>query len=256
MAENSKIEWTDHTQNFWVGCTKVSPACDFCYAEGWAKMAGRPHLWHGKPERTKDWSKPKKLDRLAEQAGVPARMFTNSLADFFDNQAEPDWRHEAWAVIRSTPHLDWLILTKRPQNIAKMLPGDWHDGYPNVWLGTTAENQEEYDRRRIHLLSNKARVHFFSVEPMLSPVIRDTVNERGKNVWYICGGEDYERPGRPFDLEWARNLRDSCKRDRVPFFMKQTHKGQPIPPDLMIREFPTRTSERRAAHPNTSMTHR
>jgi protein gp37 len=220
MAENSKIAWTDHTQNFWVGCQKVSAACDFCYAENWAKMAGRPHLWAGTRERTKDWRKPKKWDKEAELRGYPYKIFTNSLADFFDNQAEPDWRHEAWAVIRSTPHLQWLILTKRPQNIAKMLPGDWDDGYPNVWLGTTAENQEEYDRRRMHLFSNKARVHFFSVEPMQSPIIRDIANERGKTVWYICGGESGPNR-RPFEIEWAESLWKSCAETQTAFFFKQ-----------------------------------
>lgn len=238
MAENSKIEWTDHTQNFWVGCEKVSPACDYCYAEAWAKRAGRGELWLGTRERTKDWSKPRKWNESAAKARVRFKVFTNSLADFFDNQADPQWRAEAWKVINNTPHLDWLILTKRPQNIKKMLPDDWGVGYSNVWLGTTAESQTEYDRRRLHLLSVPARVHFFSVEPMLTPVIRDSVNEAGKSVWYICGGEDYERDGRPFDLQWARDLRDSCKRDGVPFFMKQTHKGQPIPSDLMVRQYP------------------
>lgn len=220
MAENSKIAWTDHTQNFWLGCQEVSPACDHCYARGWSKQAGRPHLWEGKRERTKDWSKPSKWNREAELRGDPFKVFTNSLADFFDNQADEEWRHDAWKVIRATPYLIWLILTKRPQNIAKMLPSDWNDGYPNVWLGTTTENQEEYDRRRMHLLSIKARVHFFSVEPMMSPLIRDLANERGKNTWYICGGESGTKR-RPFDLQWAEDLRRSCAETKTPFFFKQ-----------------------------------
>lgn len=220
MAENSKIEWTDHTQNFWVGCAKISPACDHCYAEAWAKRTGHPELWAGSRRRTKTWNDAYKFDRDAGNAGVRARVFTNSLSDFFDNQAVPEWRKDAWKVIRDTRKLDWLILTKRPQNIAGMLPEDWGAGYPNVWLGTTAENQEEYDRRRLHLLRVPAGVHFFSVEPMMSPVIRDLANERGKNTWYICGGEsgDYRRA---FDLEWAEKLRVSCAETKTPFFFKQ-----------------------------------
>lgn len=221
MVQNSGIEWTDHTQNFWVGCTKVSAACDFCYAEQWAKRTGHPELWDGSRRRTKTWDDAYKLDRSAKAAGKRARMFTNSLADFFDNQIDPEWRLDAWDVIRTTENLDWLILTKRPQNISKMLPEEWGAGYPNVWLGTTTENQEEYDRRRLHLLRIPAVVHFFSVEPMMGPVIRDLANERGKRTWYICGGESGTHARRPFDLQWAEDLRRSCAETNTPFFFKQ-----------------------------------
>src|SRR5438128_54370 len=124
MAENSGIEWTHHTFNPVVGCTKVSPACDNCYAENWAKRAGNPELWHGELRRTSaaNWRQPIRWNKIARETGTRPRVFCASLADVFDNQWEPQWRADLWALIAETPFLDWLLLTKRPQNIAKMLP--------------------------------------------------------------------------------------------------------------------------------------
>ena len=123
MAENSKIEWTDHTFNPWVGCTKVSPACDNCYAEAWAKRSGQVE-WGNHPRRvTSDsyWRQPIKWNRIAARDGVRRKVFCASLADVFDNQVDPQWRIDLFALINATPWLDWLLLTKRPQNIAKMV---------------------------------------------------------------------------------------------------------------------------------------
>jgi protein gp37 len=127
MAENTKIEWAKHTLNFWLGCTKLSPACDFCYAEAWAKRLGKAHLWEGQRQQTRleGWYKAHKWNKAAAAAGERHRVFTNSLADFFDNQVPPQWRREAWHVIEQTPDLDWMVLTKRPQNIAECLA--WHN---------------------------------------------------------------------------------------------------------------------------------
>ena len=124
MAENSKIEWTHHTMNFWLGCTALSPACDHCYAEVWAKRTGNAALWQGERRRTSAalWRQPAKWDAACAAAGIRQRVFTNSLADFFDNQVPAEWRLDAWAVIAGARHLDWMVLTKRPENIAKMLP--------------------------------------------------------------------------------------------------------------------------------------
>src|ERR1039458_2213458 len=124
MAENSKIEWTDHTFNPWWGCTPVSSACDFCYAEALSKRFGKD-LWGNKPrQRTsaQNWNQPRKWNRQAEKMGVRYRVFCASMADVFDNQVPTEWRDDLWQLIRETPHLDWLLLTKRPQNISKMLP--------------------------------------------------------------------------------------------------------------------------------------
>ncbi len=199
MAESTAIEWTDHTFNPWVGCTKISPGCDHCYAEGWARRTGGAALWQGERRRTTAayWRQPLKWNRAAQTPlefdeitgeavyrALP-RVFCASLADVFDNQVPPEWRDDLWELIRATPHLDWQLLTKRPQNIAGMLPEDWSSrpgerwrpaGYPNVWLGCTVENQTEAVRRLPHLLSNKARVHFVSYEPALEAVDLERVH--------------------------------------------------------------------------------
>lgn len=236
MGENSNIEWTDATFNPWVGCTKVSPACDHCYAEGWAKRAGTPDLWAGERRRTgaSNWQQPLKWNRKAEAEGRRARVFCASLADVFDNQVPEEWRRDLWELISKTPNLDWQLLTKRPQNIRKMLPASWGYGWPNVWLGTTAENQAEADRRIPHLLAVPAKVRFLSCEPVLGPlVLNGSWLRQGDNGeyphsvqphtgidWVICGGES--GPGaRPMHPEWARSLRDQCAVAGVPFLFKQ-----------------------------------
>jgi protein gp37 len=161
----------------------------------------------------------------------------------FDNHAPAEWRDELWDLIGKCPDLDWLLLTKRPQNIRKMLPERWGAGWPNVWLGTTAGHQKAWDRVDA-LRTIPAIVRFISVEPMLEPV---QVNLNGIG-WVICGGEtvkagqknDDGTPARArnMDPDWARSLRDQCCADGVPFFMKQMTNKAPIPDDLLIREFP------------------
>jgi protein gp37 len=248
MAENSKIEWTDHTFNPAVGCTKVSPACDFCYAENWAKRTGQPELWNGERRRTSaaNWRKPLKWDDQARAEGIRRRVFCASLADVFDNQWEEEWRDDLWRLIDLTPNLDWLLLTKRPQNIAKMLPEHWEDdGLHNVWLGTTAENQDYFDARWKHLSAIPARVHFISYEPALGPL---TLPDNPPD-WNICGGESGGH-ARMMNPEWAYYLRAQCRTAGVPFFMKQMTKKAPIPDGLMVRQFPSLASrsERQSRH--------
>lgn len=181
MGENSAIEWCDHTFNPWEGCQKVSPGCDHCYAEARDQRFTGGALWgpHAARRRTSpaNWAKPQKWNRDAAAAGKRARVFCASLADVFDNHASitSGWHGDLWHLIAQTPNLDWLLLTKRPQNIARMLPEtygapEWGSGWPNVWLGTTVENQTEADRRIPHLLNIPAAVRFLSVEPMLGPV--------------------------------------------------------------------------------------
>lgn len=188
MADQTAIEWCDKTFNPWTGCTKVSPACDHCYAEGWAKRSGHVE-WgpHGSRRRTSPayWQGPEKWNAEARAKGIRYRVFCASLADVFDNHGSitSGWRGDLWHLIARTPHLDWLLLTKRPQNIAKMMPDGygapaWGNGWDNVWLGTTIENQTEADRRIPHLLSIPAKVHFLSCEPLLGPVDLSRVGTR------------------------------------------------------------------------------
>lgn len=174
MAENSKIEWTDHTFNPWIGCTKVSPGCDHCYAETLA-TARLGVAWGVGAERRRtapgNWSKPRSWDRKAAKEGRRARVFCSSLADVFDKAAPDGARADLAALILATPNLDWLLLTKRIGNADAMLKAMFPDGTPDhVWLGATIVNQEEADRDIPKLLATDAAVRFLSMEPLLGPV--------------------------------------------------------------------------------------
>lgn len=254
MAENSSIEWTHHTFNPWIGCQVVSPACDNCYAEAQNRFRNwNPQGWgpHAARKRTSAsyWRQPLKWNREAEAAGERRRVFCASLADVFDNHRsiDPAWRNDLWKLIAATPHLDWLLLTKRPQNIFKMLPDRWHGGWNNVWLGTTVENQQEANRRIPKLLSVPAKIRFLSCEPVLEPVDLGFVKDRNgwrdvlhgwRNCdayvgaddsvnWVICGGESGPN-ARPMHPDWARDLRDQCAAAGVPFLFKQWGEWEPV----------------------------
>lgn len=223
MAENSGIEWTHHTFNPWIGCTKISAACDNCYAEAWDNrgLQGGPSRWgvDATRTRTKTWRNPIKWQKKAVENDVRYRVFTASLADVFDNHKsiEQSWRDDLWSLIRECPNLDFLLLTKRPQNIKKYLPSDWGDGYPNVWLGCTVESQKEADRLR-HLTSIPAAVRFLSMEPLLSNV--NLASHINSIDWVIVGGESHATH-RPAKADWFRSIRDQCIESGVPFLFKQ-----------------------------------
>lgn len=224
MAEDSKIEWTDHTFNPWTGCTKVSPGCDHCYAEAWSKRTG--HIKWGGTERkrttTNYWKAPiawnADANSFVKRMGRRQRIFCASLADVFDNQADPSWRADLFSLIRITPELDWLLLTKRPQNIAKMLPADWGHGYSNVWLGMTAEDQQRFDQRWKHLASVEAAVRFISYEPAIGPLSLTLTTI--KPDWLIVGGES-GGCSRPIKPEWVRKIVTECRAFGVAPFVKQ-----------------------------------
>lgn len=274
--KNSAIEWTDHTFNPWEGCTKVSPGCAHCYAETRnARFGGgtAPNWGVGAPRRrhsVHNWNEPRRWDAVAQLAGefwkavqdpsCPAdiragctysgrpRVFCASLADVFDEEVDHKWREDLWMLIKACPNLDWLLLTKRPQNVLNMVPLAWRDGgWPaNVWMGTTVEDQKRADERIPILLSIPAKVRFLSCEPLLGPVdlkkglwqtiplnevhgsvlddggyaCREFLKPRAGINWVICGGES--GPGaRPMHPDWARSLRDQCASANVPFFFKQ-----------------------------------
>jgi len=221
MATDSKIEWTHHTFNPWWGCVKISPACKHCYAETWAKRVGSD-VWGSRADRRfftdNHWKQPERWNREAEKAGERRRVFCASMADVFERRAElNEPRKRLWPIIESTPWLDWLLLTKRPQNIGKMAP--WKSEWPsNIWLGTTVENQK-YAEKRIPLLTeHDASVHFLSCEPLLGPINLSTWIDDLE--WVIAGGESghYSRPMNP---DWARNLRDQCEATDTAFHFKQ-----------------------------------
>jgi protein gp37 len=173
MAENSGIEWTHHTFNPWIGCTKVSAACDHCYAEAWDKrgLQGGALRWgpHADRTLTKTWGNPVKWNKQAAILGERQRVFCASLADIADNHKsiQSVWRRGLVHVIRACPSLDFLLLSKRPQNVAKLYPDlieDWPD---NVWMGASTENREEMLRRGEALAKLPAKITFWSAEPLV-----------------------------------------------------------------------------------------
>lgn len=270
MAENSAISWTTHSFNHVRGCTKVSPGCKFCYAE---QFSGRNHATLGQwgPNGTRVvasesmWKQPLKWNRDAEKAGERHRVFCASLADVFegrDTMPESAWeavdaaRNRLFALIEQTPHLDWLLLTKRPENIMEMVPpiwkmngdlrfrnkdGEWYSaakgGFPpNVWIGTSVENQETANERIPHLLQVPAKVRFLSMEPLLGFVSltkdyrypQGFTGQRVNNVvsglreieWVILGGESGPNR-REMDMIAARTIIEQCKVFQTPIWVKQ-----------------------------------
>lgn len=257
MAENSKIEWTDHTFNPWEGCQKVGPGCDHCYAESRnARFSGGTAVnWGpGAPRRrtsAANWRKPLAWNAAHEQFfaehGRRQRVFCASLADVFDNAVDPAWRADLFALIEATPHLDWLLLTKRIGNVREMMLDvalrlvwlgnvDASSLPANVWLGATIVNQAEADRDIPKLLAVPARVRFLSMEPLLGPVNFAKVpgfNRIGldlSNWWVIVGGES-GLGARPMHPEWVESIRDQCANAGVPFLFKQWGEWCPRGPE-------------------------
>lgn len=222
---NSKIEWTDHTFNPWWGCVKVSPACDWCYAEQFAnrKTRTKEPLWGKDAHRLISgghyWEEPLRWNRRAE---TRQRVFCGSMCDVMERRDDLDApRQRLFALIDATPNLDWLLLTKRPQEYAKQLPSCWLDQpRQNVWLMTTVEHSD-YLWRIQELLKAPALVHGLSIEPLLGPVtLPQEFLALGSRAWVIAGGETGRKP-RPTDPEWFRSLRDQCAAAGVPYFFKQ-----------------------------------
>jgi len=269
MSDTTKIEWCDSTFNPWEGCQKVGPGCDHCYAETRnARFGGGAAVnWGpGAPRRrtsAANWRKPLAWNAQHEaffaEHGRRQRVFCASLADVFDNAVSPQWRADLFNLILSTPNLDWLLLTKRIGNAARMidevlpdnmkaLPADHPVAWPwaNVWIGATVVNQAEADRDIPKLLAVPAAKRFLSIEPLLGPVdltsidvmggdgvifplkgTSDCVDDEGAPAddipaldWVIVGGESGPN-ARPMHPDWARSLRDQCQAAGVPFLFKQ-----------------------------------
>ena len=237
MAKDSRIEWTHHTFNPWWGCTKVSPGCKHCYAEAWAKRTGQLVWGISAPRRELSeayWKQPYAWNEEARRRGTRARVFCASMADVFEDRRDLDAkRARLWPLIEATPNLDWLLLTKRPQNMRRLAP--WADRWPqNVWTGTTAENQRWADKRIPLLLEVPAVVRFISAEPLLGPLDLATwlrPDRYGRCVhWVVAGGESGPH-SRPMNPEWARSLRDQCRKARTAFLFKQWGNWAPIAPE-------------------------
>ena len=226
MGENTKIEWASHTFNPWFGCTKVGPACDHCYAEDMMANRYRRVKWGAGEDRVRtsvaNWREPLRWDRIAQADGVRPTVFCLSLGDIWDNEIDPLWRRDLFALIEKTPHLTWLLLSKRIGNAVKMCdPMAGNLPLPkNAALGATMVTQDEWDRDAPKLIEACNRLgalfSFASVEPMLGPIDA----RRCMPSWIICGGESGPH-ARPMHPDWARSLRDQCTAASVPFFFKQ-----------------------------------
>lgn len=225
------IEWTrgpngeqGYTFSPWIGCTRVSPACDHCYAADVAVKMGV--IWDSPPRPVAEstWAGPLAWNRKAESEGVRFRVFSASMADILDKRAFHGDRDRLWKLMEATPNLDWLPLTKRPQLARRYMPPHWFEagGWPpNVWFGFTGENQDEFDRRAPFVRDIPAPVRFVSVEPMVGPLILPP-DIREWLDWVICGGES----GRLADIrdtpdEWMGDLQQQCADLHIPFFQKQ-----------------------------------
>lgn len=267
MGANTKIEWAHHTFNPWRGCTKVSAGCDHCYAEAMSKRNPKVlGVWGPEGARAVAadayWAKPLTWNAAAKAAGERHRVFCASLADVFEGpETMPA---EAWPVVEaarlrlfeligSTIHLDWLLLTKRPENVLRFLPATWGGSVLlNIWIGTSVEDQAAADERIPHLLEVPARVRFLSCEPLLGPVdispwlgrcpscgtppgayvscsyCEAYPDARGLQ-WVIAGGESGPKARAPHP-EWFMSLRDQCQAAGVAFHFKQWGEFSSISP--------------------------
>lgn len=247
MSANSKIEWTDHTFNPWWGCTKVSPGCLNCYADGLSSRFGH-NVFGANAQRRffgdKHWNDPLRWNRQAEAAGRRARVFCGSMCDVFEDRPDlDDHRARLTDLIDATPHLDWLLLTKRPESARRLAL--WGDDWPvNVWLGTSVEDQKRADERISVLMRTPAAVRFLSCEPLLGPLDLWRWEDIPPD-WIIIGGES-GHSARHMDLAWAEDIVVQCRESGAAPFVKQLgsrwgkahHDIALFPEALQVREFP------------------
>lgn len=247
MGFGTAIEWANHTFNPWIGCQRVSPGCVNCYAETWDERFREGRNWgaRGVRERTSHaaWAKVRMWNAQAAAMGERWRVFPSMCDPFEERDELVILRTEFLALVEATSSLDWLLLTKRPENVMGMIPEHWRAGLPrNVWIGTSVEDQQRADERIPHLLRVPAVVRFLSAEPLIGPVdlsrwVWGSAREgqygteiddgpSGAIGWVIVGGES--GPGaRPMHPEWARVLRDQCRAAGVPFLFKQWGEWRP-----------------------------
>jgi protein gp37 len=252
MAQNSKIEWTTHTANIWWGCTKVHEGCDNCYAETLANRWGSNVWGNDKPRRLIKgfFQDLNNYQSAAKKAGEMHRVFVGSMMDIFEKPM-PLINSKGEALPETTDYhrqrffqnisdgiysnLIFLLLTKRPSNINKYIPESWKQTPPsNVMFGTSPVSQETAYTLVNQLIKVNGK-RFLSVEPQLSSI--SLLHWLPQIDWVIQGGESGHHK-RPFNLDWAYDMKEQCKAVNVPYFFKQIDKVQSIPEDLMIREFP------------------
>lgn len=255
MANNSKIEWTHHTGNLWWGCFKVHEGCDNCYAEYLSDVRYKNGLWNKQGPRKaikSTWTNFMNQQAAASQAGEVHRVFVGSMMDIFeksmplekpaiiDGKAYDNTGHLRdkffYEVVPNCPNIQFLLLTKRPGNINKMIPDFWkHDPPLNVMFGASAVNQKTFDEvtgRLQDVYGNR----FLSIEPQLDWIMPDSDHLEGMH-WVIQGGESGPKK-RPFNLKWIDPIRSACELLSIPYFFKQIDKVQQVPDWAMVRQFP------------------
>lgn len=211
MPGYSEIEWTDATWNPVTGCTKVSPGCKHCYAETfaerWRGIPGHPYeqgfdlkLWPARLDIPLRWTKPR-------------RIFVNSMSDLFHKDVPDGFIEQVFDVMERAHWHTFQVLTKRAERMSRMN----NRVAPNIWLGVSVEDEQRKEERIGPLQATAAGLRFLSCEPLLGPL--GTLNLDGIG-WVIVGGES-GHGARPMDPAWAREIRDQCLAQRVPFFFKQ-----------------------------------
>lgn len=266
MGENSKISWTHHTFNPWIGCTKIAAGCANCYADAQDKLrkwtangwgAGQPR----KRTSEANWKQPLKWDREAKEAGERRRVFCASLADWLDAEVPDTWRADLFALIEATPNLDWLLLTKRIGNEqdTPWLHWAWERGLRNIWAGVSIAEQQDAETLIPTLMGCPAAVHFISVEPLISKVdLREVLAYEGdeygllysfatvcppSTFWVIIGGESGGKR-REMPIEAARSMIEQCKSVGIPVFIKQDsafrsgEQGRFTNEEFALKQFP------------------
>lgn len=256
---NSKIEWTHDTRNLWWGCVEVSPQCDYCYARTWDKRLGGDH-WgaHGPRLAIKSvWRGLAQAQAEAAAVGTLRTQFMHSMSDIFERdlplvnrKGEPlqqttgDLRNRLFTeVVPQSPNLIFLLLTKRPQNIARMVPPAWLDTPPaNVWYGVSAgTGEQDSDQRALDALLAVPGRHFVSAEPLLGPLDLFAYLAAKRIGWVIAGGESgaHARATHP---DWLRQIRNDCVLAGVPFFFKQWGEWSDMPAKTTFYQFPDGTT--------------
>lgn len=219
--KNTKIEWCDHTVNFWWGCTELSEACQNCYARAIAKRFkvdcwGDDKLRHFRFERAIE--EVRKLNASAKRRHVVEMVFVNSMSDFFDGNVSDGIRLSLWRLFGECENLRFMILTKRAQHFRNHFRTYGSNIPPNVHFGITAEMQERFDERMSALVGLGVRV-FLSCEPLLGAI---DISRYAKQIdWVIVGGENAPlEKCRVFDARFADNLLQQAREYCIPFFFK------------------------------------
>lgn len=275
MAE-TRIEWADVVWNPVTGCSKVSEGCRYCYAETQAKR-----FW-GERKFTEVRCHEDRLETPLSWK-KPRRVFVNSMSDLFHKDVPDSFIGKVFAVMAMAPQHTFMILTKRPERMYKLL-GYVHGEFwetirlnlringhefevseeiplkvsimplKNVWLGVSVEGQESADKRIPLLLETPAAVRFVSCEPLLGPIeLRQWFPSFDDGLdWVIVGGES-GRFARPVHPDWVRNIRNQCNFEHVPFFFKQWGEWEPISVENVLENKPNRRDGRnyaRISHPS------